>query len=373
MKSDNKQLRIAFLVVKNIARGGGIEKYTLELGSRLVARGHKVTVFSMGHYGEVPAEYAGMHIVSVPCIKHSAMEKLSTSGSAAFHLLFKGGEYDVIHCHSVAAGAFAPIMRLRGYKCLLQMHGIEWQRNRWNAFGKNMLKFLERVSLIGNHAHTAVSNTQCEFFRENHGIDMRYIPTGAEIKPHADAQEILKMGLEPQRYILFASRLVQEKGAQYLIPAFRQIKTDFKLVIAGDAKGEEAYKEQLKSLAGDDPRIIFPGFVEGRALQELFSNAAVYVQPSEIEGLSIALLEAMSYGNCCLVSDIPENKEAIGGAGFTFANKSVNDLQMKLSELLDSPDLRNSVAAQARARVETGYNWDNIASEFEDMYLHLAE
>ncbi|MDY0331762.1 MAG: glycosyltransferase family 4 protein [Thiomonas sp.] len=372
MKSQSQHLRIAFLVVKNIARGGGIEKYTLELGRRLVARGHEVTVFSMGHYGDAPVEYDGMRIIAVPCIKSSAFEKLSTSASAALHLLFKGGKYDVIHCHSVAAGAFAPFLRLRGYKCLLQMHGIEWQRNRWNAIGKNMLKFLERISLIGNQAHTAVSNTQCDFFRETHGIDMRYIPTGAEIKPHHDAQEILKMGLEPQKYVLFASRLVQEKGAQYLIPAFRQIDTDYKLVIAGDAKGEEAYKEQLKSLAGDDPRIIFPGFVEGRALQELFSNAAVYVQPSEIEGLSIALLEAMSYGNCCLVSNIPENMEAIGGAGFTFENKNVADLQKRLTELLDSPKLRDSVGAKARERVEVGYNWDKIALEFEDMYLQMG-
>lgn len=372
MKGNSKQLSIAFLVVKNIARGGGIEKYTLELGSRLVARGHKVTVFSMGHYGEVPAEYAGMRILPVPCIKHAAMEKLSTSASAALRLLIKGGEFDVVHCHSVAAGAFAPIMRLRGYKCLLQMHGIEWQRNRWNAFGKNMLKFLEQVSLKGNHAHTAVSNTQCDFFRKNHKIDMRYIPTGAEIKPHIEAREILKMGLEPQKYVLFASRLVQEKGAQYLIPAFRQIETDLKLVIAGDAKGEEAYKEQLKALAGEDPRILFPGFVEGRALQELFSNAAVYVQPSEIEGLSIALLEAMSYGNCCLVSDIPENREAIGDAGFTFENKNVADLQRRLTELLNSADLRYSVGGKARDRVEIGYNWDKIAVDFEDIYRTLA-
>lgn len=367
-----RNLRIAFLVVKNIARGGGIEKYTLELGKRLVDRGHAVTVYSMGHYGDVPHDFHGMRIIPVPCIKHSALEKLSASASAAFSLLRKKDQYDVVHCHSVAAGAFAPLMRLRGNKCLLQMHGIEWQRNRWNVFGKNMLKFLERVSLAGNQVHTAVSNTQCDFFRDNHGIDMRYIPTGAEIKPHIEALEILEMGLEPQRYILFASRLVQEKGAQYLIPAFRQIETDYKLVIAGDAKGEEAYKEQLKLLAGDDPRILFPGFVEGRALQELFSNAAVYVQPSEIEGLSIALLEAMSYGNCCLVSDIPENREAIGEAGFTFENKSVTDLQKRLTELLDSPALRDSVAAKARERVEIGYNWDKIALEFEDTYLQMG-
>lgn len=369
---ESRKLKIAFLVVKNIARGGGIEKYTQELGRRLVERGHEVTVYSMGHYGEAASEFLGMRVISVPCLKHSSLEKLSASATAAFQLIAKGGEYDIVHCHSVAAGAFAPFLRLKGYKCILQMHGIEWQRNRWNFVGKNMLKFLERVSLLSNHAHTAVSKTQCDFYKEKHNISMRYIPTGAEIKPHHEAREILKMGLEPGRYILFASRLVREKGAHYLLSAFRQMATDYKLVIAGDAKGEEAYKEELQTLAGNDPRILFPGFVEGRALQELFSNAAVYVQPSEIEGLSIALLEAMSYGNCCLVSDIPENMEAIDEAGFTFQNKNVADLRDKLSGLLASEVLRNSVGERARSRVMESYNWDHIASEFEDMYLRLA-
>jgi glycosyltransferase involved in cell wall biosynthesis len=372
LKGNSGKLRIAFLVVKNVARGGGIEKYTLELGRRLVERGHEVTVYSMGHYGEIATDHFGIRTIVVPCINRSALEKLSASASAAFSLLLSRKKYDVVHCHSVAAGAFAPLIRLRGYKCLLQMHGIEWQRSRWNYSGKSMLKFLEWVSLLGNHAHTAVSNTQCEFYRDRGGIRMNYIPTGAEIKPHHEAKEILKMGLEPGRYVLFASRLVREKGAHYLISAFQKLETDCKLVIAGDAKGEEAYKQELTALAGDDPRILFPGFVEGRTLQELFSNAAVYVQPSEIEGLSIALLEAMSYGNCCLVSDIPENMEAIGDAGFTFHNKDAADLRDKLALLLASEELRGTVKEEASCRVKESYNWDNIALEFENMYLNLV-
>jgi glycosyltransferase involved in cell wall biosynthesis len=325
----------------------------------------------MGHYGETTSHFLGMRVIAVPCIKHPTLEKLSAAATAAFQIIAKSEKFDIVHCHSVAAGAFAPFLRLKGHKCILQMHGIEWQRSRWNFVGKTMLKFLEKVSLMSNHAHTAVSNTQCEFYRENCQTPMRYIPTGAEIKPHHEALEILKMGLEPGRYILFASRLVREKGAHYLISAFRQLDTEYKLVIAGDAKGEETYKQELLTLADNDPRIFFPGFVEGRALQEFFSNAAIYVQPSEIEGLSIALLEGMSYGNCCLVSGIPENMEAIGDAGFTFQSTNVADLRDKLSELLASEILRNSVEDKARLRVKDCYNWDKIATEFEDMYLSL--
>jgi glycosyltransferase involved in cell wall biosynthesis len=370
MKS--RKLKIAFLVVKNIARGGGIEKYTQELGRRLVERGHDVTVYSMGHYGEVAAEFMGMRVIRVPCIRKAALEKLSASAAAALFLFLSHWDYDIVHCHSVAAGAFAPLIRLKGFKCILQMHGIEWQRNRWSAAGKNILKLLEKVSLAGNHACTAVSTTQCDYYREHHGIHMRYIPTGAELKPHHEACEILKMGLEPGRYILFASRLVREKGAHYLLEAYRGLKTEYRLVIAGDAKGEELYRQELQALAADDPRIMFPGFVEGRALQELFSNAAVYVQPSEIEGLSIALLEAMSFGNCCLVSDIPENMEAIGNAGFSFHNKSVASLQNELIRLIELKELRESVRDAARSRVRNSYNWDRIADDFEEMYRSLA-
>ncbi|SFJ99795.1 Glycosyltransferase involved in cell wall bisynthesis [Desulfomicrobium apsheronum] len=374
MINNSNKLKIAFLVVKNIARGGGIEKYTLELGRRLVARGHQVMVFSMGHYGEVAPEYAGMQVVKVPCLRHSTIEKLSSSASAVFQLIFKGEKFDIIHLHSVAAGAFAPLIRLGSMgRCILQMHGIEWQRTRWSSFGKNMLKMFEWLSLKGAHAKTAVSKTQCNFFQAQKGMDMRYIPTGAEIKELLPAKEILEMGLETGKYILFASRLVREKGAHYLIPAFQQLDTDFKLVIAGDAKGEEGYKRELRDLAGSDPRIIFPGFVEGQALGELFSNAAVYVQPSEIEGLSIALLEAMSYGNCCLVSDIPENKEAIGDAGFTFQNMNVIDLRDQLATLMSTPDLRVAVGKQARERVLNCYNWDKIVDDFECFYIEQAK
>jgi glycosyltransferase involved in cell wall biosynthesis len=362
-------MNIAFLVVKNIARGGGIEKYTLELGRRLVKRGHKVTVYSMKHYGDVPSEYAGMRVIGLPCIKKAALEKLTMSASAALHLCFMRQKYDVVHCHSVAAAAYGFLMRLYGYKCVLQMHGIEWQRTRWSNFGKNFLKLLEALSVKGCQNHTAVSNTQCEHYRNNYGIDMRYIPTGAEVKAYRPVQEISSWGLQNGRYILFASRLVREKGAHYLIPAFKQINTEFNLVIAGDAKGEEEYKKELQDLADGDARILFPGFVEGRALEELFSNAAIYVQPSVIEGLSIALLEAMSYGNCCLVSDIPENQEAIGGCGFTFKSENILDLRDKMQILIADPALRSSVAEQARQRVAELYNWDMITEAFEEFYL----
>lgn len=364
-------MKIAFSLVKNTLRGGGIEKYTLELGSRLVQRGHDVTVFSMKHYGNVETKIAGMRVVSLPSIKHSSLEKISTGAMAALHLALSSEEFDIVHFHSIAAGAFGRMLKNRACKTVLQMHGIEWQRSRWNMLGTNMLKALEWISLKSHDAYTAVSQTQCSYYRNAMGLNMTYIPTGAEVFEPCNAHEILDLNIKPGNYVLFASRLVREKGAHYLIEAFRRVQTECKLVIAGDANGEEAYKNELRQLAGADPRIIFPGFVEGRKLKELFSNSALYVQPSEMEGLSIALLEAMSYGNCCLVSDIPENREAIADCGVSFQNANTKDLRVKLTELLNAPDIRHSLGQRARCRVKDHFSWDAIASNFEELYRNL--
>ena len=362
-------LRVAFLVVKHVGLGGGIEKYTYELGKRLVQRGHDVTIYSMRHYGNLPPkELEGMRVIGVPSIHFSFAEKLSASAFAILRLLFSK-KYDVVHLHSVASGAFSVIPRfLRGTPTVLQMHGIEWQRSRWSGGGQKFLRFLEKIAVKTSNSFTAVSQVQCDFYEKHYGIRTHYIPTGCEQKEYVAPQEILKLGLEPQKYILFASRLVAEKGPQYLIPAYRKLNTDCKLVIAGDAKDNEAFKRQLRDLAGNDPRIIFPGFVSGRLLDELFHHAAVYVQPSELEGLSIALLEGLGYGIPVLASNIPENIEAAADTGYYFENKSVDDLTRKLQWMLENLDEANTLAQTAKQRIAKQFNWNRITDEFEKLY-----
>lgn len=363
-------MKIAFLAVKNIMRGGGIEKYTSELGSRLVQRGHEVTVYTMRHYGDVPDRYLGMRIVSVPSFATPCLQKLSCSATAAINSIWKK-KYDIVHFHSFAPGAFAWLPKLRGAKCVLQLHSLEWKRKRWGTVGSSVVKILEKLALSQSHINTAVSRTQCAFYRTHRGIEMQYIPTAADVKPKTEAREIYQLGLEPNAYILFACRLVPEKGAHYLVSAFRRLDTDMKLVIAGDAQGAVEYRKKLIELAGGDPRILFPGFVEGRLIDELFSHCYVYAQPSEVEGLSLSILEAMSYGNCCLVSDIPENLEAIGDAGFHFMNKNVDDLADRLCWLLDHSEDVASVSVGAKERVRQHYSWQSISEQIEKLYLSI--
>jgi hypothetical protein len=214
-------MKIAFLAVKNIIWGGGIEKYTSELGSRLARRGHDVTVYTMRHYGDVPQRYLGMRIVSVPSFAAPCLQKLSCSATAAINSSLK--KYDIVHFHSFAPGAFAWLPRLRGAKCVLQVHGLglEWKRRRWGTLTWSVVKILEKLALSQSHINTAVSRTQCSFYRTQRGVEMKYIPTAAEVKPKTEAREIYRLGLEPNKYIFFACRLVPEKGVHYLVSAFR--------------------------------------------------------------------------------------------------------------------------------------------------------
>lgn len=362
-------MRIGFLVIKNLLRGGGIEKYTYEVGRRLVKRGHEIVVFSMGHYGEVPPEIEGMRLVRVPSIPGSSAERLTASMSSVVEAMTLKPRLDVIHLHTPMTGAFGLLPRILGRPTVLQMHGIDWQRSRWGSVAKNVIWGLEQVAVRAIPTRTAVSQTQCAFYLKYYGRDMAFIPTGSEMPPSsADSDEIRRLGLEPGKYILFAARLVPEKGAHYLIEAFRNVPTDHKLVIAGGAKDQEEYQRKLDGLAGNDPRILFPGYVEGELKHQLFRHTALYCQPSEIEGLSIALLEAMSYGLRCLVSDIPENIEAIGPAGYTFHSRNSVDLQAKIAELLALPLEQDSLAQRARERVEKLYSWDHVTDQLEELY-----
>jgi glycosyltransferase involved in cell wall biosynthesis len=359
-------MKIHFLVTKDILTGGGIETYTREVGSRLADRGHEVTVYSTRGAGATPSMWEGMRIVWLPKVRPYWAEKFFGAGMAAWKA-FLADSPDVLHLHSVAAGAMASFLRHKGAACIVQMHGIEWMRSRWGGVARNVLRFLERSSLAYGDAFTAVSKTQCEYFADNYDTRCEYIPTAAPLKEHAEAKLILDLGLQPKDYVLFAARLVPEKGVHYLISAFRRLATNQALVIAGDAQSA-AYHRRLLDLAGDDPRIKFLGSVRGRLLEELFSNASLFVQPSELEGLSIGLIEAMSYRLQCVASDIPENKEVIGDAGVLFKNKDVDDLERVLRGSIEDRAAAVEIGARARQRVEEMFCWDRVVDQLEALY-----
>lgn len=364
-------MKIHFLLAKDFFRGGGIETYTREVGRRLTLRGHEVTVYSTRGKDECVKEWEGMRIVWLPSVKPHWAEKSAGALMAATRALREQSP-DILHLHSVVAGSLAPLLRSRVAPCIVQMHGIEWLRTRWGGFAKGVLKAMERASLGSADAITAVSQTQCEYFKSQYNLHSEYIPTAADIKDFASPKLICDMGIQPQKYVLFAARLVPEKGAHHLIKAFRRLSTDHSLIIAGEAPASGGYGQELIDLAKGDERIRFVGRVQGRLLEELFSNTKLFVQPSELEGLSIGLIEAMSYGIPCLASDIPENREVVGNAARLFRNKDVDDLQKQMNWAFSNVSAIAKLAENGRQRVQEFFTWECVVDQLETLYKRVT-
>lgn len=352
--------------------GGGIEKFTEEVGARLVKRGHKITAYAMKHYGAKNGYYKGMKIKLIPSVKYRSLEKITASLNATLTECLEGNA-EIYHFHAFGPAMFCFIPRLLGRRVVVQGHGIEWKRSKWGRFIKSILKLTEYPSIKFPNIVTVVSKVQKEYLKKRYGIESIHIPPGVNPPIMRKPDIIKKFGLNGKDYILFAARLVREKGLHYLIEAYLRLKTDLKLVVAGGAEHEESYKSQIYRMAKKNDKIIFTGFITGELLYELFSNCYIFVLPSEVEGLPIALLEAMSYGNCCLVSDIPENIEAISNYGYTFKNRDVSDLVNKLEFLIKHPEAVNSINEFAKEYVLQNFSWDTIAAKFEKLYTNLLE
>jgi glycosyltransferase involved in cell wall biosynthesis len=310
-----------------------------------------------------------MKIWTVPALPSKNLEKPSAALLASFRAAFDGA--DVVHIHTFGQSLFGLLPRLAGKKVVIQGHGLEWKRSKWGAVARAFLRFSEWASVHVPHALTVVSRTQREYMRRRYRVDASFIPPGVAPASTIPPAEIKKFGLNGGDYILFAARLEREKGLHYLIEAYRMLKPGMKLVVAGDNYLDSAYKSEMHALAAGHPGIIFSGFATGRLLQELFSNCYLFVLPSELEGLPLAVLEAMSYGCACLVSDIPENEEAIDGRGFTFRNRDPQDLALQLTRLIESPELVRKVGNNARSYVAATYDWDKVALDLEALYRSL--
>ena len=365
-------MRIAFIAVKGIPIGGGVEKVTEEIGSRMAAKGHNVIVYSSRDYGTTDCSYKGMEIRTVPSVNSKSFHKLSICYHATRDVMTRR-DADIVHVHAVGPSVFSIFPRMVGIPTVVQTHGVEWQRDKWGFIGRTFFKLADYSVVYFPNRATSVSKVQRDYFKEKFGREVLYIPNGVSPVERRSPAWLLEQGIVPNRYILFAARLVEEKGAHFLIEAFKKLKTDVQLVIAGDAAHAERYKTMLRMLAGDDPRIRFVGFVTGAPMEELFSNAYIFCLPSTLEGLPVALLEAMNYGNCCVASDIPENIEVLEDHGYLFRNRDPADLRRVLSELIEDPEKVALKKESAKKHVERTYSWDRVADEMEALYFSVIQ
>ena len=375
-RTDEKQLRIAMLGHKRIpSREGGVEIVVDELATRMASLGHDVTCFNRtGHHvsgaahdREVGEKYQGVTLKNVWTLDKRGLAAMTASYSAAIRAAL--GRYDVVHFHAEGPCAAMWIPKLFGKKCIATIHGLDHKRAKWGKFASWYIRTGEKCAVRFADDIIVLSESVQRYFKETYQRDTVLIPNGVSRPQPADVLEITqRFGLKKDDYLLFLGRLVPEKGVHYLIEAFREIKADKTLVIAGGASDSSAYERELRALAQADPRVIFTGFVQGRILEELYANAYVYVLPSDLEGMPLSLLEAMSFGNCCLTSDIPECADVIGEYGVTFRKSDVPDLRNKLQELCDSPHTVSLFKEQASNYICSRFNWDDVTGKTLRLY-----
>lgn len=373
------KLNIAMLGHKRIpSREGGIEIVVEELSTRMVKLGHRVTCFNRkGHHvsgsefdGSQLSEYKGVKLKPVWTLDKKGLAAMTSSLSAAIKAAL--GKYDVIHFHAEGPCAMLWIPKLFGKRCIATIHGIDWQRAKWGGFASKYIKIGEKVAAKYADEIIVLSKGVQNYFMDTYNRKTVFIPNGVT-KPIIREPQLIKekFGLDKDSYFLFLGRLVPEKGISYLIEAFKQINTDKKLVIAGGSSDTDEFLQVLKKIAKDDERIIFTGFVQGQLLEELYSNAYVYVLPSDLEGMPLSLLEAMSYGNCCVVSDIAECAEVVEDKAVVFPKSNVVQLKEKLQDLCEHPEKVQSYKNSASDFICQKYNWDDVVDRTIALYQGL--
>lgn len=376
MGNQKKQMNIVMLGHKRIpSREGGVEIVVEELASRMVAAGHHVTCLNRagshvsGKEFDAAAltNYKGIRIKTVPTLDKKGLAAMTASVTGAIAAVF--GRYDVVHFHAEGPCAMLWLPRLFGKRCIATVHGLDHQRAKWGKFARTYIMLGEKCAAKFADEIIVLSKGVQQYFLDTYGRETVFIPNGVSRPELRDACEIREhFGLVKDGYILYLGRLVPEKGITYLIDAFKTVKTDKKLVIAGGSSDTDAFAQELKDRAAGDDRIIFTGFVQGRVLEELYSNAYVYTLPSDLEGMPLSLLEAMSYGNCCVTSDIEECASVTGDYGLTFPKGNTDALEALLQKLCDEPAVVEAYQKTSRDYITQKYNWDDVTRKTLELY-----
>jgi glycosyltransferase involved in cell wall biosynthesis len=355
--------------------GGGIERHVAELASRLAGRGFTVDIYSRPYYSQAggDTDIPGVRVIRLPSIPTKHLDAFSHTLLSTLDVLRR--DTDIVHFHALGPGLLAWMPRvLAGKRVVVTVHGLDWQREKWGPIARGVLKLGEAASCRLPDRTIVVSRALQTHFRARRGVETEYIPNGIT-PPMSRGPDILSAAGLPETYVLFAARIVPEKGLHLLLEAHRrlpdEVRRAFPLVVAGDAGFTRGYAARLQEQA--HPEVRFLGFVHGPLLEALFANASVMVLPSTIEGLSIALLEAMAHGRCCLVSDIPPNLEVAGGCCAVFPSGDAQRLGAELEGLLRNRDRRAALGAQARVQAITNYSWDAVADQTAEVYRDLCK
>ncbi len=362
-------MRIAILGTRGIpANYGGFETFAEHLSTRLVARGHDVTVYCRSHYTSPrELEFQGVHLKVLPTVRHKYFDTVVHTFLSALHAMPR--RYDAALICNAANAPFASILRLTGTPVALNVDGLEHKRKKWNAIARNYYLLAEKLATILPTETVTDARVIQEYYQARYRVSSTMIAYGAEVERRPDPS-VRRWRVEPNRYVLYVSRLEPENNAQMVIEAFKRVRTAHKLLIVGDAPYARDYIHDLKARARRDKRIVFTGFVFGRDYRALQQNAYCYIHATEVGGTHPALLEAMGFGNCVLTLAAPENIEAVGDAGITYTDEK--DLAEKLQRVLRDGSLVHSYRNRAQARVLEFYDWDYVVDQYERLFAKMA-
>ena len=362
-------MKIAMIGMRGTQDGlGGVEKAVREISTRLVKQGSEVTCFCRPKYND-QTEYKGVKLENTPTLYSKHLETALYAIGAMFKAM--RGDYDIIHIHALATSTLAWIPYFFSRKkIIVTIHGLDWQRAKWGFVARTVLKFGEYCATRFSSHIICVSLSLHTYFKMRYlNQDFTYIPNGCDT--------VTELPPEPEdvtakNYLLYMGRLVPEKGVHKLIEAFKQVDTAMELIIAGPDSHAEEYAAELRTMAADDKRIRFIGPISGDRKDSILAHAYMFILPSDIEGLPIALLEAASYGVCPVITSIPTALEVLGewdmARGFVFDPHSVEELITILETALVTPELVTALGDVARANVFKKYNWDSIVTMTKRVY-----
>lgn len=363
-------MRIAILGTRGIpANYGGFETFAEQLSARLAARGHDITVYCRSHHIDNKLkEHGGAALRVLPTIRQKYLDTVA-------HMLLSAIDaaprrFDAVLVCNAANAPFLPILTLTGTPVAINVDGLERRRKKWNWLGRLYYAIGERASVWFSTEVVTDARVIQDYYRTQYGAESTMIAYGAEIARSYDAEAIREYSVLPNRFFLYVSRLEPENNAAMVIEAFRAAKTDMNLVIVGDAPYADEYKRHLRTLAADDPRIIFTGFVFGEGYKALQQNAFAYIHATEVGGTHPALIEAMGYGNCVLVYETEENCEAAGEAAIRFSD--ANSLTVKIEMISKDDALLTLYRTRAQERVAAQYSWEKITDQYEELFLQIG-
>jgi glycosyltransferase involved in cell wall biosynthesis len=355
-------VKIAILGTRGIpARYGGFETLAEELSSRLAARGHDVTVFTRPRYAQPGLkEWRGAKIRVLPTIPTKYLDTVAHGLLSSLDALFS--DYDaLLFCNAINAPFCLP-PRLAGQRVVLNVDGLERNRRKWSLAGRLAYRVAEVLSTLA--ADTVVSDAQVirDYYRELYGAETVFIPYGGDLPAPSGTEALTRLGLEPEKYVLYVSRLEPENNADAVVRAYRDVPGSLPLVVVGDAPYAKEYIARVRAQA--DGRVLFPGAIYGEGYRELLANAALYVQATEVGGTHPALVEALGFGRVVCFHKSPENEEVASGAALPFDVHRPSDLTALMTAVLDDPAAYSVWKERARERVAQRYRWNDVADRY---------